>query len=255
MRNMDYSVVSNIKDIKRVKRIGKGSTARCYLTVDKRVIKVFRNTYRARTLFRLTDDIENHFDKLSALSNDSYVGPDELVKSLEDKIIAYYMEHRNARTIKRFRSNVRLDDLIDPYKKLVVDTRSVSEARFRLQDLHTENVLFSDKFHVIDLDHGRFDDYHDCESIMKYNMCDLVHTIIDGIFGVGYFKDIYFNNSELDDLYKRLTSEDYLLFEEFISFIESELGLDNPSIGELKRNRGLILTLQKREDYYGRYMF
>lgn len=253
---MDCLVVDNVKNLRvNTKYLAKGSTARCYRTKDGKVLKQFRNTYRARTLFRLNDDIEGHFNRLSELNNDTYVGPEVLIKSLEDRIVAYYMEYRNARTIKKFRSNIRLYDLINPYRKLIVDTKVISEARFRLQDLHTENILFNGLFHVIDLDHGRFDEYHTEEDILKYNMCDLVHTIIDGMFGVSYFKDIYFNDIYLDELYKRLTNDDYELFFEFISKLEDLIGIKNPTIGQLKRNRGLILTLQKREDYYGRYMF
>ena len=124
-----------------------------------------------------------------------------------------------------------------------------------MQDLHTENILFNGSFHVIDLDYGRNDNYHSEEDLLKYNMCDMAHTIIDGMFGVSYFKDIYFNDLDIDRLYQQLTNDDFMLFEEFINSLEEYLKIVNPTIGQLKRNRGLILTLQKREDYYGRYMF
>ena len=256
MKDMECLVVDNVKELKSgAKFVGIGSTAICYKTSSDRVLKQFRKTYRAYNLISRREDIDEHFDYLSSLTNDTYVGPDILVKNLEDKIIAYYMEYRNARTIKRFKSNVRIRDLIDPYKKLVLDTKKVSDARFRMQDLHTENILFNGCFHVIDLDYGRNDNYHSEEDLLKYNMCDMAHTIIDGMFGVSYFKDIYFNDLDIDRLYQQLTNDDFMLFEEFINSLEEYLKIVNPTIGQLKRNRGLILTLQKREDYYGRYMF
>ena len=255
MRDVDYSVVDNVKNLRiNTRYIARGTTATCYKTRDGRMLKLFRNTSRKIMLFRCTKDIDEHFSYLNSLNNASYIGPDELVKNCKDELVAYYMRYRNARTIKRFRRNVRIRDLIRPYNKLILDTKSVSEARFRLSDVHDENILYDGEFVIIDLDHGKIDEYHNSDEILQYNMCDIVHTIIDAMFGVNYFKDIYFDNYKLDELYDELTKENYQLFEEFISMLEDELEVENPTIGYLRRNRGRILTLQKREDYYGRYM-
>lgn len=254
MRNVDYLVVDNVKNLcVNTRYIGRGTTANCYKTKDDRVLKVFRETYRKQSLFNFIGDMESHYNKISMLNNDSYVGPQELVLSKLNKIVAYYMEYKNARTIKRFKLNIRVRDLIEPYKRLIIDTKKVSEARFRVSDLHNKNILYDGSFYMIDLDHGKFDDFHECSDILKYNMCDIVHVIIDAIFGASYDKDIYFVNSYLDDLYEELTRNNYELFEEFISKLEEVLNVENPTIGYLRRKRGRILTLQKRVDYYGRY--
>ena len=252
---MDYLVVDNVQNLKlNTRYIGRGTTATCFKTKDDRVLKLFRDTYRKISLFKCTDDLDGHFEFLNSLNNDSYIGPDELVKDLEGKIVAYYMKYRKARTIKRFKHNIRIRDLINPYNKLILDTKRVSDARFRLSDLHDQNILFDGDFIIIDLDHGKMENYHTLDDIQRYNMCDIVHTIIDAMFGVNYFKDIYFDNYDIDALYDRLTQSEFELFEEFIYALEDEFEEFNPSIGYLRRNRGRILTLQKREDYYGRYM-
>ena len=81
---MESLVVDSVKELKSGARfVGIGSTAICYKTSSDRVLKQFRKTYRAHNLINRKENREEHFEYLSGLTNDTYVGPDILVKNLE----------------------------------------------------------------------------------------------------------------------------------------------------------------------------
>ena len=231
--------------------IGYGTTAICFLLKDKTVLKFFINTHHKRNLFRVRDIME-HLSSLEALNNDTYVAPRKIV-CINNEVVAYIMDYRNALTIKRLSNGTRVNDLLESFPKLVDDTYSVSSKHFRISDMHDKNILFNGNYHVIDLDNGNFVDNYKVDDLTKYNMQDILLTIVDGMFGVPWSKDIYFYKSSLDQVYHETVYKNPLDFSEFVHALEEEMKVFNPSVGELKRKREHILRLQTRHNYYNRY--
>ena len=233
------------------KLIGYGTTAICFLLRDNTVLKLFINTHHKRSLFKFRDIVE-HLSSLEKLNNETYVAPRKLVM-IGDEVVAYIMDYRKAKTMKRISNSVRVNDLLMSYPKLLEDTRSVSLSHFRISDMHDKNILFNGDYHVIDLDNGSFIEDYKVDDLTRYNMQDILLTIVDGMFGVSWEKDIFFNRSDLDRIYHDTVYKNPEDFSEFVHALEEEIKVSNPSVLDLKRNRSRILTLQTRHNYYNRY--
>ena len=249
---MEVVRINNIWELLHGARIiGYGTTAICFLLKDNTVLKVFVNTHHKRSLFRVMEIIE-HLSSMEKLNNDTYVAPRKLVM-IGDEVVAYIMDYRKAKTVKRLSNNVRVNDLLRNYPKLMEDTRIISEEHFRISDMHDKNILFNGEYHIIDLDNGDFNETYKVDDLTKYNMQDILLTVVSAMFGASYDKNIYFNRADMDEIYQRTVYNNPENFKEFIGALEEDIKIDNPSIGELKRNKSRILTLQTRHNYYNRY--
>ena len=223
------------KYLKKSKFIGIGTTAKCYLMPDGNVIKIFRNTYNKRYLFS-RNNIFNHFVKLCELDNDSFRAPHELLIK-NDEIIGYIYPYVEASTFLFLSKNTKIKDILKNYKKLLIDTKEISDKNFKLFDTTNRNILFNDYIYVIDIDKGSFLDEEERKylDLYKINISKIIDTFLRKVFGINN-TDIYnFYNFYLMDEFRNINWLDensvFTFFDILCEFIDNS----NPTINQIRR--------------------
>lgn len=230
--------------------IGIGSTAICFLLRNGEVFKLYLNTGNKQQLFQKYDMYE-HLELMHDLGNDSYVAPNKVVFKDND-IIGYIMEYRNAKTIKHFSKSVSLKEIIEAFRELVENTYKISEAKFRLADVTDRNILFNKYFSIIDLDQGEIRSDLDAYNVMSYNLSDIATQVVNALFRVNYFDEVHFKNDELEFIYKNMMYSDYHYFYDLMESLEDYIGIINPTIHDLRKQKSKTIEASHQLDYYHR---
>ena len=206
--------------------IGIGTTAICFLRSDGNVVKLYINTYLKRQMFNYFN-MEDQLKLLNKISNDTFIGPEEiLVKN--DNIIGYIYPYVKGRRIDRLSNKLTKEDILNSYQKLFDDTKKLAEHDIRLNDLHERNILFYDSYHVIDLDKCTVK-----ECAYRFNMCDIIDLLVRSIFNTGVIHSIRFQEKDLEELYRDVR---YKHNEDFDKLIERIFdGCDNK--GQVRSRR------------------
>lgn len=225
--------------------IGIGTTAICFLMPNGKVLKLYMNTYLKRELFYY-HDMRKHLEFLNSISNDSYIGPEELLMK-NNEVIGYIYTYINALELKRLRNNIKLNDVVKGYEKLYNDTLKISNNKFRLKDLHQKNILFNGNYYIIDLDKGFLDD-RDNNEIFNSNIIDINNIILNAIFDLKFFEHLSFYDDDLDEL---LYSSLYENHEDFYELLQ-RLFDNNLTKKEVKEN--IRIYVHKKDPNYYRMM-
>ena len=230
--------------------IGIGTTGICYLMKDKRILKIFLNTYGTEYLFNKFENIIDHFEQINTLKNDSYIVPEELLIK-DKKCVAYIYDYIESRPLKYIKLNTKIDYLLYGYDKLYEDTKDISNKKFCLYDLHDKNILFNGNYKIIDLDKGTFENLITEENILKNNMKLINRTILYSIFGTKNYKLMDFYNINLKESYKENIIDDYRGMKTFLKDLQStEKNIKTILDLKLKSNK-LVYTMDN--DYYRHY--
>lgn len=248
---MKVTEVNNLsKYLIGAKLIGIGTTAICFLMQNGQVIKIYLDTYHKRDLFNRRE-MFSHLEYLNSLNSEYYIAPIEMLVK-DGKVIAYIMDFVPGKTLKRLSKKTKLTEVIGALKRLEEATYKVTEAKFRLGDLHDRNIIYNGELVVIDLDNGYLTDNYKENNLMNYNMQDLINQVIYSIFGIKFNQDIYFKNPDLDSEYKQIVYREYKEYINFLYSLAKEIGEVSPTIGELQKKKNLLLTTTRHYDYYGR---
>lgn len=241
--------VTNVKNlysyIASGRFVGFGKTAVCYRISNGRLLKLYLNTFYTEQLFKNRDMME-HLELLNSVSNDSFIGPEEILVK-DGKIVGYIYPFIKARTLQNIPLSTKLSQLQNNFNKLIEDTIEISEKRFELIDVHNKNILFDgNKYYVIDLDEGRLSNREDPKLDIIHNNKEITNTVINSYFKGDNKHIIEFINPNLDLQYRRVhwTNKDEVnaLFDAF----KRECRVDDPS---LRVMRSRIYNNIKIDDY------
>lgn len=230
-----------LNSLKIKKIIGIGTTAICFLLNDGRVLKLYHN--KPELIFN--QDFCEHFTKISKISNDSYIGPDELIIS-KNNFIGYLYPYVDAKTMHNIK-DIEINELIYKYEKLDFDTKKISDNKFLLGDLHDRNILIGSLFYMIDLDRGHIQDTMTNEKVYLYNMRYINKIIIYSIFNVKLNEIMKFNNSEIENLYNTCLFSKPDLLPIFLEKIENECNLNKTYVKKIRKK---IKYSVERNSYY-----
>lgn len=125
---------------------GSGSYGRCYIVDDNTLYKKFFINEDGKYPF--------HRDKLSNLigiENDTIIFPTEL-DIVDDYVRGYYMKWIHAPNMREIDYDISLSSIISSLDKLELDLNLVSDLGIVISDVNFENVLFKDRFYLIDID-------------------------------------------------------------------------------------------------------
>ena len=245
-------VVDARKYLLSSKYIGMGFTAKCFLLKDGRLLKLYhKDSYNKYMTFKRHDDMIGFLNKLSKISNDTFIGPNGVLINEQEEVIGYFMDYKKAATLKKINRYVNIQEIISALPKLEEDTLQINESKYRIFDMHLRNILFNNKFYIIDLDGGNFCDYIS-KSGCNYNLRDLCLIIIDGIF---YNNDsdikLSFYNQELNDLYDDININGNInSLYEFLNYLCEIVKIDNPNIKDLRKSANKVLKREKVPHYY-----
>lgn len=251
---MEIIEVKNLKELLvGTKVIGYGTTCICFLLRDNSVFKLYLNTYRKVELFD-TFNMFEHLKMLNNLGNDTYVSPEKIV-ILNNKIIGYSMKYINTKTLAKMSKDIYINDVLNKINKLYEDTYLISKNNFDLRDIHRKNILYQNRFYVIDLDHGYINLNLSEDLLLKCNISGLLLTIIGAIFGENIFegrnsKEMIFFDDEINTLYKQTIHQNHNKIFDLFGCIKEKVKNENPTINELRRVRKKIY--KKEDNYYGK---
>jgi len=242
--------ITEVDNIKRILKgsiyVSSGTTAHCFKLKDGRLIKLYRDTYRKRLLFQHNDMFEL-LEYTSNISNDSYIGADEIITS-NGEVVAYIMPYIKGRTLGRMNRKNTVKTVLEQYKTLLEDTYKVSEEKYTIKDMHDRNIIYSpvDGFKVIDLDGGKKSRLDNMDILKVSNARTIKETVLKGILGVPYKYNMEFIPYEL----RRLFENDSDNIDSILNYICEYIKEDNPSVSNLKRNQNKLLSKSLREELY-----
>lgn len=235
--------INHITDIVSIPiSIGSGDTAVCYRCKDGNVFKKFKNNDNAEEVM----EKEYFFDILEALcesSNNSFIGPKKLVYQ-KDRFVGYIYEYVEGRTLKYMSPRTKVSTLLEPVDTLFEDLKRITSVGIELHDVHTKNILFDGKHHVIDMDKSFFSK-DSGETLELKNKRLLVTTIFNKIYGlsreeVGEFMNVDVEYFEYND------DASWELFKELMKEYQRICKCDNPSLFQV---RNKTLSYKRDNDY------
>lgn len=190
------------------KIIGFGTSAKCFLYDQDTVLKLFYKDYSEKLNLNDKSTYEL-FDLLCEMHIDSFISPEKLIVS-GDKIVGYFYPFIKGKTLKHLINQFTLKNLIERYDKIVEDNKRLAAYKFRLFDLHGNNIIVNDQFNIIDMDRGFIDTYF-YDKLEKTNLKYINESIIDTLFKVKYIDDNVFTLNEMSKLYSDLSTPDNMM--------------------------------------------
>ena len=222
--------------------IGVGTSAICFLMRDGNVLKLYINTYLKKELF-YKYDMKSHLKYLNEISNDSYIGPNEVLIK-DNQVVGYIYSYIKAKTLNKISNDINMKEILNAYQNLFDDTKEVSKNNFRIADLHNKNILYNSKFYIIDLDKGyQVDETND--NLFSKNICDINKNIIKSIFDLGFYEYMNFDDDKLEELYFKSLYDEPECFFELIEKLFSNCATKK----EVKQNNK-IRVYKKDPNYY-----
>lgn len=226
-------------------KIGSGSCARCYLFDDNTVYKVFRkNGYAYELLHNKDINIEDRFEYLSKVNNDTFYGPKTIVVDNSENVVGYLMDYASGKTLNKLKGNCNISELLTAYRYLVEEIKRLSEHFVELKDVHERNILYDGRFKVVDLDKGILSN-ESYDEVLRRNIGKTTNCIINSIFNIERHSDVRFYNQDLNTLYNASINGDYKLVSDFFDYLDECLSLHRP---EIKKYRSKKLSLAKIND-------
>ena len=196
--------------LKGLRTVGMGSQGVCYYNPkDKNVYKIFHQ------FFDEDDDIEYHvtYDervllRFSDIKNDTFVWASDVI-CVNGEIVGYIVPYIKANNLYKCNPlSVNLNNL----QKSIINARSdldvISEHHVSTYDM-MYNILYGDKFYVIDHDEYSYSD-KDTSAIRRINYenfdMEIYYFLVDG-----FFQKFVNENKILNELYSD-KKEDVLFF-------------------------------------------
>lgn len=217
--------------------LGKGTTAVCFFTKDKKVLKVFLDNERKKSLF-LRFNMLTHLEDLSSIKVKNVYTPNDIyVKNGE--VIATKLDYIKGSTLNRYVPNIPLKNFTDMLLELIETAYKLSELGVYVSDFHSKNVIINenginvfdtDEFYVEHQNKSQYDEY------LEHNLKIFLDTILSSIFKIP--KRFIFDSRYLDSLYDKLYDAvvDYKDYLNFYYAIYKEFG----ETESLKNVSGLI---------------
>ena len=223
--------------------IGMGMTAICFKKSDNKVLKIFKKNEFSSHLIKEPNFLDKMI-KIGNLTNDTFVGPDTIL-TYEGCVVGYLYPYVDAPLLAELSSKTKLKELFLNYDKLLIDTKKISDDGLRLFDLHCKNILFDDKFHIIDLDKSNF--YDDKDFNYSLNMSELFKNIIYQIYNTKQDELPRFLNKDVELFLKKVDPCDLESINMFINYFSNLCDLNDPTVGDIKHK---IKVKNEYNSYY-----
>ena len=215
MNKIYINNITNYLILNKALPIGIGTTAICFLTNNNKIIKLFINTSGKREMFDYFSDMEKHLEGLNSISNDTFIGPEDILLDTDNNCIGYIFDYVKGKTLAHMKFNTDLRVLLNNYDRLVENTKEISDREYSIMDLHDKNIIINDNIKIIDIDRYiyRYSNYRD---LFKVNINNINKTILYSLFGVRDDQIMYFYDNKLEQLYNKAIYSDYKYFQELI---------------------------------------
>lgn len=184
---------------------GEGSNATCYLLDNGKVLKVYHNDLSEYNVVYATN-----FEPLLDVRNNTFIFPEQLFINDEDVVIGYISPFIEGETLLDNPNDILIDEFVDKLDKVYEDISQISERRVFTCEMGPKNIIFNDRFYIIDTD-----TYFIVNSL-PYEVC-LSHNI--SIFNASILDYIVRNEKINQDLFAFINKNQVLrlLWEEMTS--------------------------------------
>ncbi|MBR1376707.1 MAG: hypothetical protein IJ565_02725 [Bacilli bacterium] len=224
--------------------IGVGTTAICFCLLDGRVFKYYINTRQTMLMFA-NPHFKAKLERISTITNDSYVGPQELL-FIKGELKGYFYPYVEGKTLKSTRKDITLSELFRNYEKLLTDTIEVSKKGFTLYDLHDRNIIFNDYFNIIDLDRCYFEN-DKFEHTLRINLRTISETILGYIFKTEPWQTINIYDRDLQYIYYNTDWQNLDEVDALIKMISDKCNDADPTVKTIRKK---IKYVKEYNEYY-----
>ena len=211
--------------------IGIRTSAVCFLMPNQKILKIYYSPYYKKVLSQ-KEDIISYFQLLSDISNDTYIGPEEVI-IINNECFGYIYPYIKGKTLHSIKNVITPKDILNKYPKLEEDTKKISEHLFLLSDLHDRNIILNHIINVIDLDRGNIKQDFSVNDIYNCNLADINKTFIYSLFNTNFDQILEFYNPDINKLYRLSIGKEPFRFPEFLEELER--------INTSTNNKALIL--------------
>lgn len=223
----------DINDYKIKKYVGSGRTAKCYLTEEDDILKIYRKLIINKKLKKCISLEE--IIKLNKLDSINVVAPSEIILK-NDKFIGYKTRYIDAKPISHLKNDVKIKEIVEARKKFMENIYHIgNNYNFSFLDVHDDNILYDGNFYIIDLDLGMFD-LPDSEI---RNRMDISLTILYALFQERYFELLFTDYKLQVFLTEMMNNND--TFDLFCERLYEIFNSDELTIKDLKRKKVKIL--------------
>lgn len=209
------------------KKVGIGSTAKCYLLKNNKVFKEFHHPYDLGVM--------KIYKELSKFKSDSILFPEELVYD-DLNFYGYVTGYAKGKMIGTGFSNIDLDLLSKQSIKLESDIKDISQEKLIMDDLYEGNIMYDgENIKVIDTDYyDIFDNLSKEEAYFKnlsYYKRTIYHLLSDNL------EMCLTNNFILEkvDKYRTLKLTGSELLNNILLELQKEYGNDVKSIADANK--------------------
>ena len=223
-------------------KIGNGCCADCYLTDNKKVIKIIKDKYR---------DFDSIIKNSKYLS-DVFVLPEYILYSENlQEFVGYTMEYVDGYTIEELPMMIKIRNYIEAIKEVEEEIAKFSSYRISLLDISPRNMMYTknDTIKIIDTDF--YEHNSDEKHLYAYNMIRFARAITLPLLNIFAYD---FSDDKMN-LYSKKLADSRMLVSDYIKLLTDELDRNNIEADNILQVRyGLKLLREKRgydyEEYY-----
>ena len=172
--NEKYTILDNIDHLTE-NYISEGQNGICY-KVDNQVFKKFKN--KPMFLFFLKS--------MSEIKSKSFVFPNEFIYlNTHDKngLQGYMMDYIEGPKLSKLEDIKNLKDFIIKLDLLEKEIKDLTQNYgLLIRDIHPENIIYDNEFHIIDNDNNVFNPADDLYTNYRANMAELGNTMLPYMF-------------------------------------------------------------------------
>lgn len=184
---------------------GIGSNATCYLLDNNKVLKVYRSDLSEYNMVDITN-----FEPLLNIKNNTFMFPEEIFTNDEGTVTGYIYSYVEGETLIDKDEDILIEDFINKLDEVYKDISEISKEGVFTCEMGPRNIIFSDKFYIIDIDN------YFVIKALPYEVC-LSHNI--SIFNSSILDYIVRNEKIDQDLFTFINKNQLLrlLWEEMTS--------------------------------------
>lgn len=126
---------------------GEGSNATCYLLDNNKVLKVYHNDLSEYNKVSITN-----FEPLLNIKSDTFMFPEEVFINNDDIVTGYIYPFVNGETLVDTEEDILISDFLNKLDEVYNNIEEISKEGVFTCEMGPKNIIFNDKFYIIDTD-------------------------------------------------------------------------------------------------------
>lgn len=142
------SVNITSEEFKKLKELpnGQGSEGKCYFYDNNKILKVFFHYNEPKRIMAYND---NSFNHILGVNNNNYAFPED-ISYIDDLFAGCITKYIKGNNLDCADESIIIDQMIEEYLLLEKSTLPLSNRHIILNDIRTSNIIYNNKFNMID---------------------------------------------------------------------------------------------------------